>query len=472
MKNMTLVLFGVFLMLSGCLLATPLNREHIPAEAKWVVHLDVERFTESRMWGLLRQEISEETQEEIDECTNSLGSDPTKDIYGITLYGTDSEEENAVVMIYGKFDKEKLLGLIVQNEAYAESEYNDRKLYHWVDEEDGKERVGMFGTEGHIVISQNEETVKAMIDLLDGDGDSLADREDAPLAELVKTPEDAFIVMAAYGLAELNKDNQENAILQNSKMMAVVAGENTGDMYLHINLTAETKDGAKQIEKMLDGIEASVALKLAEKPEIMSLLEAINLECSGNQLFLRVKYPSAKLFEIIKEVIESKKKIAVEGREYPGHIDILSAAAEGNLEAIKQHVSAGTDINTREPYGRSTPLIVAAAFGQTEAAALLIENGADVNAVNNEGATPLHAAAFFGRTDTVKLLLAKGADVNAENNKGQTPLDTVAGQWNQELEGIYEWFEEVVEIELDIERIKAVRPEIAEILRKKMEKRK
>jgi len=147
-------------------------------------------------------------------------------------------------------------------------------------------------------------------------------------------------------------------------------------------------------------------------------------------------------------------------------VDVWTAAAQGNLEAIEQHVSAGTDLNAKEPAWGGTPLMVAALFGQTEAASLLIEKGAKVNAKNNEGSTALLTAAFFGHPETVKLLLEKGAEVNAENNNGVTPLDAVAGEWSPELEGIYEFFEEALQLQLDLERIKAVRPKIAALLRK------
>ena len=147
-------------------------------------------------------------------------------------------------------------------------------------------------------------------------------------------------------------------------------------------------------------------------------------------------------------------------------VDIWTAAAQGNIEAIKQHVSAGTDLNAKEPAGGSTPLIVAALFDQAEAAKLLIEKGANINAPNNDGVTALHAAAFFCRTETVKLLLDKDAEVNAKNIRAETPLDSVAGEWSQELEGLYRYIGEPLQLQLDIERIKATRPQIAAILRK------
>ncbi|MBI9019415.1 MAG: ankyrin repeat domain-containing protein [Phycisphaerae bacterium] len=147
-------------------------------------------------------------------------------------------------------------------------------------------------------------------------------------------------------------------------------------------------------------------------------------------------------------------------------IDIWKAAASGNLEAIKQHLEAGTDVDAKDSPGGSTPLLVAATFGQVEATKLLIEKDANVNATSNDGATGLHGAAFFCHTEIVNLLLDEGAQVNAKNVRGETPLDAVAGQWSQELDGIYKWLAELWNLQLDLERIKATRPKIAALLRK------
>ena len=147
-------------------------------------------------------------------------------------------------------------------------------------------------------------------------------------------------------------------------------------------------------------------------------------------------------------------------------VDIWKAAASGNIEAIKQHLEAGTDVDAKEPPGGSTPLLVAATFGQVEAVKFLIEKGANVNAGSNDGATALHGAAFFCHTEIVKLLLGEGAVVDAKNIRGETPLDAVAGDWSQELEGIYKWLAELWKLQLDLERIQATRPKIAALLRK------
>ena len=65
----------------------------------------------------------------------------------------------------------------------------------------------------------------------------------------------------------------------------------------------------------------------------------------------------------------------------------------------------------------------AAQKGHKEIAELLIANGVDVNAKqDNYGMTPLHRAAVWDHEEIAKLLIAKGADVNAKSDFG-TPLD-------------------------------------------------
>jgi len=175
----------------------------------------------------------------------------------------------------------------------------------------------------------------------------------------------------------------------------------------------------------------------------------------------------------LKRIQETRPKIAALLQEHQSKIgvDIWTAARTGNIGAIKRHIAAGTDVNGTEPEGGSTPLIVAALNGQGKAADLLIENGASIDARNNDGSTALHVAAFFGHTEIVKTLLSAGADVNARNQRGEAPLDTVDDSWSEPLEGIYEVIGGYLQLELDLERIKAARPEIAAMLSREAEKR-
>lgn len=147
-------------------------------------------------------------------------------------------------------------------------------------------------------------------------------------------------------------------------------------------------------------------------------------------------------------------------------IDIHAAVLTGNLEAVKQHIEAGTDINQKEPMSGSTPLMSAATFNQTEIAKTLINADADLTIKNNDGGTALHTAAFFGRIEIVQLLIDAKADKTVRNNFGATPQEIVKGDFAQ-MKPIYEML--ILQLKpmgftLDLDELQKARPVVAMML--------
>lgn len=143
------------------------------------------------------------------------------------------------------------------------------------------------------------------------------------------------------------------------------------------------------------------------------------------------------------------------------------AALQGNIEAMRQHIAAGSDLNARDAYG-STPLIVAATFGRTEIAQALIGAGVQLDVRNNDGATALHAAALLCRTEIVGALLDNGANKDLRDNFGKTPLESVADPFD-DVKGVYDAIGQALGplgLALDYDLIRLTRPRIAEILRR------
>ena len=65
---------------------------------------------------------------------------------------------------------------------------------------------------------------------------------------------------------------------------------------------------------------------------------------------------------------------------------------------------------------------------------LLLEEGNDVNAKDNDGETPLHDASKWGKPEVVELLLAHDEiEVNAKGEDGSTPLHWASNEEIKDL---------------------------------------
>ncbi|NOT77154.1 MAG: ankyrin repeat domain-containing protein [Cyclobacteriaceae bacterium] len=148
-------------------------------------------------------------------------------------------------------------------------------------------------------------------------------------------------------------------------------------------------------------------------------------------------------------------------------VDIHTAVVTNNLDALRQHIKAGTNLNEKDPFGGSSPLISAAVFGNPEAAKILIDAGADVNFQNNDGSTALHTSAFFCHPEIVKMLLDKKADKNIKNKYNATAYDNVAGTFAS-VKDAYDMMGKMLGpmgLKLDYPYIEKTRPEIAQMLK-------
>lgn len=153
-------------------------------------------------------------------------------------------------------------------------------------------------------------------------------------------------------------------------------------------------------------------------------------------------------------------------------LDVFEAAAVGDADRLGAILEASPELTSAYNGEGLTPLGIAAVFGQTKAAAsllehgaeinamsrstkpfvpqntalhaalagrnwdvaeLLVDRGADVNSIDNRGLAPLHNAVFGGNAQVVALLLIKGAEVNVRDQQGRSPLSLAVEKGHAEV---------------------------------------
>ncbi|BCS21079.1 uncharacterized protein APUU_21511S [Aspergillus puulaauensis] len=161
---------------------------------------------------------------------------------------------------------------------------------------------------------------------------------------------------------------------------------------------------------------------------------ALSLACANSLLDLRILHFEEGRFVITRDI--------------NGGTPLFWAARNCDLQTARLLIDKGADVNVRDTWG-NTPLFYAArannwdrrshkvykaksihdrpALGEPVSfCKFLLDQGADIHAINNDGNTPLAISAESGHSAVVSLLISKGANVNSRDNKGRTALSHAA----------------------------------------------
>jgi ankyrin repeat protein len=118
-------------------------------------------------------------------------------------------------------------------------------------------------------------------------------------------------------------------------------------------------------------------------------------------------------------------------------VDVFEAAALGNEPTLRKLLARSPRRATAFSRDGFTALHLAAYFGHGDAAALLIEKGADLHARSRNrmlpSVQPLHSACAGRQNGVARILLDRGADPDATTNGGWTAMHYAAASGNVEL---------------------------------------
>ena len=104
-----------------------------------------------------------------------------------------------------------------------------------------------------------------------------------------------------------------------------------------------------------------------------------------------------------------------------GYSALNRAVRKGFLENVESLISANASLEQCDP-GGETPLLMAILYRQQEVCTTVLNKGARLDAVLNDGAGAVYLAIEMRITDIFSALLTRGAEIKTSDNWGSTPL--------------------------------------------------
>ena len=120
----------------------------------------------------------------------------------------------------------------------------------------------------------------------------------------------------------------------------------------------------------------------------------------------------------ISHIIKSLQNLTEE-EKYDKLYELIKIGA---ADVVDYLIKSGLDVNIKYGFNGKTPLLQSAIHGQYNVAKTLIDNGADVNKVDDDGESPLMFAVIVESIPIINLLIKSGANINHQDKNGLTAL--------------------------------------------------
>ena len=303
--------------LSAAVLAGPLNKQQIAAQAQWLIHGDVEGLMASKLGQRIQQEAAKPGAAQVLEGIKTIyGINPLTDIKSITLYGSKVGAEEGVALIRANVDREKLVNLLKLNPDYKEHKADGLVIHEWVDppkdDKPAQTRFGAFQGSDMAVIASSQTLLRQALAVLEGKADSLA-KSESPLA--AAGPAGAFLTLRVGKLPQPPANKPEAALLAQFAGAQAYLGEVEGKVFAEVAIATATPEAADNVRKMAEGGLAFLNLVMPAQgpahpdipPQFPALVRSAKVTMDGKTVKLSAAVTAEELIAMLEWAEKHKK---------------------------------------------------------------------------------------------------------------------------------------------------------------------
>jgi len=312
----------VMVLLAQSAPAGPLDPAHVPADAKWVIHVDFQALGKTKLADQVRENRRHLLFAARTWLQNRYGIDPREDLDSLTAYGNSYQAHTGTLVLKARFDQQKIQQRLEQKPNVQKMSLGEYTVYtipveqarRYDREEANKatakesERaaqrhartVSVVLMDGNtMVVTSAQDRVQAAIDLVKGTATAVAKKE-MPL--LSKHEEGTIVYGAADQLGAIKEHDGFFPILSQHEQVFWSVGVKGEQVFKELTLVAQNEDVAKDMKSFLEGMNALGRVWAADSDALKQLIENKEITCEGTTVTAKGHADSATVFKAFDEL--------------------------------------------------------------------------------------------------------------------------------------------------------------------------
>lgn len=289
---------------TATLSAAPIVKNQIPADSKWVMHLDMNQFAASQTCRLLSngQGDAKRFQAMLNRYRNLLGVDPLKDISSLTLFGNEVTGNRGVALISGALNSKQITQQFSTYPKYSTKKNGRLTIQTWSDKGSGKPLWASFYNSRQMIVASDEFSLLNSAWVLDGEKPNLTAKNSAALPFPAVQP-GSFFTAVTKGFSGTSPT--QAMLLRNTESANMQLAENAGMVDGAILLNADSPETAVQIQQILNGLMVTAGFTDTDSP-LTKLAELSTITRNGNTISLKIHCPAGEAAGLVASAMQGK----------------------------------------------------------------------------------------------------------------------------------------------------------------------
>jgi len=285
----------------------------LPAETRFVAHVDLRALFASRLWNELAgpQALAEmEASEEFQQLQTQLGLDPLVDVHSITVYGASPDEESAAVLVRGTKALENALRRVEGMDGHTRIEVEGLAVHVF---DQGGEATYIYShatdrDEGIVVLSPSRTELLRSALVLRGSRSSIASVASTPAAVPLELDAPAGTLMQvafAGAIPGMDGNDPISGVLRSARGGVFRVGEERDELAMHLGLVTESDAKALEMADAVDGLKALANVLMQNMDDVPAearqLLRSFRVNNDDSMVYVDFAFPLGDLLEMARE---------------------------------------------------------------------------------------------------------------------------------------------------------------------------